>query len=140
MVSNGCIDKIGIVEKVKENSILVRFQSELACGSCRAKFICGSGSDDRNLVEIYNKNCICNKGDAVKVIISVSMGFKALFLGYILPFLIVMCTLIITLSLDFSEPVSGLAALFTLIPYYTGLYIFKEKVNKKFIFTLMKIS
>ena len=78
--------------------------------------------------------------DAVKVIISGSMGFKALFLGYILPFLIVMCTLVIAISFDLSEPVSGLAALSTLIPYYIGLYLFKEKVNKKFIFTLIKIS
>ena len=67
MVSNDCIDKVGIVEEVKENSVLIRFQSEPACGSCRAKFICGTGSDERNLIEIYNKNRTYHQGDAVKV-------------------------------------------------------------------------
>ena len=140
MGSSECIDQIGIVEEVREDSILVRFQSAPACGSCMAKSICAPGSDEKNLVEIHEKNKSYHAGDPVKINISRSMGFRALFLGYLLPFIIVVLMLIITGIMGFSELVSGLASLLVLLPYYFILYLFREKVNQNFIFSVMKMN
>lgn len=140
MGSSDCIDQIGIVEEVREDSILVRFQSAPACGSCIARSICAPGSVEKNLVEIHHKAQNYTAGDPVKIHISRSMGFKALFLGYLLPFLIVVLMLILTGIMGFSELFSGLASLFVLLPYYFTLYLLREKVNQNFIFSVMKMN
>ena len=140
MGSSDCIDQIGIVEEVKENSILVRFQSAPACGNCMAKSICAPGSSEKNLVEIHHKDQSYTAGDSVKIFISRPMGFKALFLGYLLPFFIVIVMLVLTSIIGLSELVSGLVSLFVLLPYYFTLYLYREKVNQKFIFSVMKLN
>ena len=140
MGSTDCIDQIGIVEEVREKSILVRFQSPPSCGSCMAKSVCASGSAEKNLIEINHKNDSYSAGDSVKILISRSMGYKALFLGYLLPFFIVILMLILASIIGFDELISGLVSLFVLLPYYLTLYLFREKVNQNFIFTVMKLS
>ncbi|HJX70741.1 MAG TPA: SoxR reducing system RseC family protein [Bacteroidales bacterium] len=140
MDSADCIDQIGIVEEVKENSILVRFQSAPACGSCLAKSVCSPGSAGKNLIKIHQRTDGYSMGDPVKILISVSMGFRALFLGYLLPFLMVVFFLLLTKILGFNELISGLISLSGLLPYYLTLYLFRERVNKKFIFTLTKLN
>ena len=140
MGSNDCIDQIGIVEEVREKSILVRFQSAPACGSCMAKSVCAPGSAEKNLIEINHKNDSYSAGESVKILISRSMGFKALFLGYLFPFFLVILMLIIARIIGFNELISGMVSLFVLLPYYLTLYLFREKVNQNFIFTIMKLG
>lgn len=75
-------------------------------------------------------------GDNVTVIMKQSMGFIALFLGYILPLLVVLIILIIFVILGYSELVSGLMAISSLLPYYFILYFLRNKINDKFVFSL----
>jgi sigma-E factor negative regulatory protein RseC len=140
MGSNECIEQTGIVEEIRDNSVLVRFQSAPACGNCLAKSVCAPGSNEKNIIEVHNKTMEYSIGDSVKIFISKSMGFKAMFLGYLLPFLIVVITLILTTLLGLNELQSGLMSLSVLIPYYFTMYMFREKINEKFVFTLMKLN
>ena len=64
------------------------------------------------------------------------MGFTALFLGYVLPLLIVIACLLILTSIKVSELLSGLTSVAILIPYYLTLFLFRKRVNKKFSFRL----
>jgi sigma-E factor negative regulatory protein RseC len=64
------------------------------------------------------------------------MGYAALVLGYLLPLVSVVITLIVLISLKFPELFAGLISLAILIPYYTVLYFFRNRINKKFTFTL----
>jgi sigma-E factor negative regulatory protein RseC len=76
----------------------------------------------------------------VKILITKSMGLKALFLGYLLPFLMVLFLLVLTKIVGMNDLVSGLVSLSVLMPYYLCLYLCREKVNKQFIFTLTKLN
>lgn len=140
MGTTDCFDQIGIVEEVREKSILVRFQSEPACGNCMAKSVCAPGSAEKNLVEINHKNDSYSAGDSVKILISKSMGFKALFLGYLFPFFVVILMLVLTRIIGLDELLSGLVSLLVLLPYYLALYLFREKINQNFVFTIMKLG
>ena len=68
------------------------------------------------------------------VIFQESKGFTALFYGYVLPFIIILITLIITNSITNNELLSGLISLGILIPYYTTLYFFRHLLKKVFKF------
>jgi sigma-E factor negative regulatory protein RseC len=65
-----------------------------------------------------------------------SMGYAAVTLGYFIPFLIVILTLIILISFSVTELSAGLISLSVLAPYYTLMYIFRNKIDKKFTFTI----
>jgi sigma-E factor negative regulatory protein RseC len=54
--------------------------------------------------------------------------------GYLLPFIIVLITLIVSSSLTNNEITAGLLALLVLIPYYITLYFYRNYLKKVFKF------
>ena len=78
------------------------------------------------------------KGEKVIVLCNEELGFIALFWAYVLPFIVVICTLLICTSLNLGELYSGLISLGILIPYYLILSLFKTKLKKKFSFDIEK--
>lgn len=75
-------------------------------------------------------------GQEVSVVFRESLGFKALFYGYVLPFILVLCMLIVVFSVTNNEAVAGLSALGILLPYYATLYFFRQIFKKIFKFEL----
>jgi hypothetical protein len=76
----------------------------------------------------------------VGVAITQSMGNKAIALGYFIPFLLVLLTLIVLTLLRLKEWQTGLLAISTLIPYYIILYFSRSILRKTFTFTLKKLD
>ena len=68
------------------------------------------------------------------------MGNKAVVFGYLLPFVLLVTTLLLLTSLSLAEWISGLISLAALIPYYLILYLRREKLSRTFIFTIRKID
>jgi sigma-E factor negative regulatory protein RseC len=64
------------------------------------------------------------------------MGFQALFLGYVMPFLAMLIVLIALTSMNISEIRAGLASLAILVPYYFILYLFKDRISNHFTFEI----
>ena len=87
-------------------------------------------------IEINNISKCYSPGEEVTVLFQESQGFKALFYGYMLPFLIVLSTLITTFSLTNNEATAGLLSLLVLAPYYTTLYFFRHQLKKVFKFEI----
>jgi sigma-E factor negative regulatory protein RseC len=75
-------------------------------------------------------------GQQVNVMMKQSLGNFAVFLGYILPFLVLLLTLIISISVGLGEGVAGLLALGILVPYYFVLYRLRNRLGRKFSFQL----
>jgi len=65
-----------------------------------------------------------------------SLGLKALLYGYVIPFLLVLVTLIIVYSAKGNEILAGLFSIGILIPYYTILYFLRHYFKKVFKFEL----
>ena len=79
-------------------------------------------------------------GQEVTILFRESQGFKALVYGYVLPFILVLLTLIVATSVSDNELIGGLLALAILIPYYTTLYFFRHLLKKVFKFELEENS
>jgi sigma-E factor negative regulatory protein RseC len=93
-----------------------------------------SGREEK-IVEVRGHYNV-NPGDRVTVLMKQSMGYAALFLGYVFPVIAVVAALIAFISLNLPELTSGLASLGILIPYYSILFFFRNTINEKFSFTL----
>ena len=126
----------GIIEEIDNQEITVRILSNSACSECHAKGVCSVSDSPEKHIVIESSNNHYNTGDKVDIILARSLGFKALFLGYIFPFLTVFFTLIIVLSLTDNEGVAGITALLILVPYYLLLKVFNRKITREFVFKL----
>lgn len=130
------IEHDGVIVKSTNNRATVRILNKSGCVSCELNGNCNLSDIKEKEIDVYTNGRTYEAGNKVTVIGTESMGFKALFLGYVLPFLIVLFTLVILTYTGSSELVAGLTALGTLIPYYIGLKLLNHKIQKQFSFYL----
>jgi sigma-E factor negative regulatory protein RseC len=135
--SFGTIKHKGIVQKADDKNVIVSISSESACSGCNAEGSCKLSGNEEKIVEVAGSYKV-KPGDTVTILMKQSMGYAALFLGYILPLISVIAILIILISSKVSELVAGLASIAILIPYYIILWFFRNRINEKFTFTLKR--
>ena len=134
-VNPDTIDHIGIVQKADDKSVTVCISSASACSGCHAKGACNLSEKEEKIIEVSG-NYNVKPGDTVTILMKRSMGYAALFLGYILPLTAVIIVLLLLISINTPELIAGLTSLAILIPYYLILLFFKTRINEKFTFTL----
>ncbi|PLX23692.1 MAG: Fis family transcriptional regulator [Salinivirgaceae bacterium] len=130
------IEHDGVIVKSTDNRATVRILNKSACVSCEVSGKCNLSDIKEKEIDVYTNGKTYVAGDKVIVTGAESMGFKALFLGYIFPFIILLSTMLTLSYTGFSELTAGLSALGTLIPYYIGLKLMNHKIQKQFSFYL----
>ncbi|MBN2635503.1 MAG: SoxR reducing system RseC family protein [Prolixibacteraceae bacterium] len=126
----------GFIKKISEDSLIVNIVNQSACSTCHAHGACSVADYQDKEIEIFNFSKQYSIGQEVIILFRESQGFKALFYGYLLPFILVLATLIIMTALSENELLGGLIALAILIPYYTTIYFFRHLLKKVFKFEL----
>lgn len=130
------VSKTGMVQSIESHKVIVKVMSVSACASCHAKGACTASDTSEKLIEVALADAGDVKpGQLVTVNVESSAGNVALFYGYILPFLLVFFTLIVSVNF-ISEAWAGLISLGILIPYYAMLYFLRNKMGKRFRFTI----
>ncbi len=131
------ITHTGRINQITPTWIFVTIVSESACSACHAKGFCGAADMKEKIIEVKNpKNEELKPGDSVTIVMQKSTGLKAVFYGYILPFIVLMATLLGTLNATNNEGLAGLLALLVLVPYYFALYMMRDKLQSKFEFKI----
>jgi sigma-E factor negative regulatory protein RseC len=70
-----------------------------------------------------------------------SMGLSAVVYAFVVPFFVLMIVLCLCYSLtNHNEVLSGVIALLSMIPYYIGLHLCKDRLKRKFSFTIKPIN
>ena len=126
----------GIVQEITNDTIKVSIVSKASCISCQLKGVCSASDIEEKVIEVPNIYKSYVSGDKVNIILKESLGLKALFLGYLLPFLVVFITLLISSSLSKNELITGLLSIGVLVPYYSILYFIKPYLKKTFTYKL----
>jgi sigma-E factor negative regulatory protein RseC len=126
----------GIVQEVSENKITVVIVNASACSSCHASGACLASDLKEKEIEILHFSGEYHKGQHVNIIGRTSQGYKAAFYGYLLPFILVFITLIVCALITKSEGLAGILSLAILIPYYSFLYLFRNKIKGSFEFEI----
>ena len=96
--------------------IRVRIHRESACGHCNARGMCNLGESRKELLKFRIQLPDLQIGDDVEVTISRSMGNKAVLLGYLIPFLLLVSVLILLMPSGFQEWIAGILSLASLAP------------------------
>ncbi len=131
----GIIEHEGIVKISDNKSVTVSITASSGCPGCHAEGFCSLSGMEEKTVEIPGIYKVM-PGDSVTILMKQSSGYSAVFFGYVLPLIIVIVMVVILESLSATELTAGLGALAMLIPYYLTLYFFRDRINKKFTFTI----
>ena len=126
---------------VADNYVDVVVLSESACASCHAKGQCGAAeSREKRMIIEPPVASYFSEGEEVEVFTEKVMGIKAVWVAYILPFLLVLFLLLVLLQTGCGELISGISALSVLVVYYIILYALRSRLSREFVFNIRKIN
>ncbi|MGF7140017.1 SoxR reducing system RseC family protein [Roseimarinus sediminis] len=136
MSSKQEVTHTGIVREIGPKGIKVGIVVQSGCASCQIKGSCNMSEQSDKELDIDCNPADFHSGQHVLVHLKSSQGMNALFLGYILPFLVLLGTMIIATKLIDDEGITGLLGLASLVPYYIVLYFFRDKIKKRFTYVV----
>ncbi|OPL13467.1 MAG: hypothetical protein AVO34_06260 [Firmicutes bacterium ML8_F2] len=127
----------GTVTAVTPDRVFVRIMAMSACSSCHAKGMCHVADMEEKVIEVKPAGgSVYAEGDHVVVSMRRSLGTRAVLLGYIIPFVVMVATLLLVLLISGNEGLAGLSAIAVLIPYYALLYAFRNRIKNTFSFSI----
>ncbi len=140
MSASSTIEHSGIVESISSGGIRVKFTAFSACASCHAKGYCSASEMEEKEISIQNYTGNYQVGEKVNIIMARALATKALTIGYIFPFLLIVILLLGLSAMGINELQAGIISLTTLLPYYLLIYLFRNKIERKFIFSIRKYN
>jgi sigma-E factor negative regulatory protein RseC len=127
----------GIIESIEANTLFVKIQPQSACGNCHSKAFCNLSESTGKIIEVkVNPGHSYKIGQEVTVTLERSLGYRALLLGYLLPFVLLLATIIVAVQLTNNEGFAALLGVLIMIPYFAMLYRFRESIKRRFEFRI----
>ncbi|NOY37692.1 MAG: SoxR reducing system RseC family protein [Chlorobi bacterium] len=139
MDSERIIEHEGTVKQIHDGRITVGFIAKSACATCHLKGFCSASDLQDKEVEVWQGDHQVTVGEKVNIVLAQKLGIKALMIGYIFPFFLVIIALFVSYLITDDELVIGLISLAVLIPYYWGLYLLRSRIGKKYNFQIRKL-
>lgn len=134
------IEHSGIIQNVNGKHIQVQIVQMSACSSCHAKGACSAADMDDKLIDVETDSLDFRVGEAVILYGQSSLGLLAVLLAFVIPFLLILFTLLILKMYIDSDALSGSIALGTLVPYFLILSQFNSKLKSKFKFQVKRLN
>ena len=130
----------GTVESVDGEHIRVRIIQHSACSACKVASHCSASESKEKIVDVFHyKQHYLRVGDAVIVGTSSHSAGKALLLGFGFPLLLLLVVIGVLFAAGVNEGITALAALVALIPYYIGLWIFRQRIADNIAFFIQDV-
>ena len=120
-------------------NVKVMIESMSACAACHAKGMCTLSDKEDKMIDIKvsaDRAAKLSVGNEVVVAVSQQRGMQAVGLAYILPAIVVILSLVLLLNVV-PEPMAILLALAVLGVYYYVLYLFRNRLNAKFVMSIV---
>jgi sigma-E factor negative regulatory protein RseC len=123
----------------KDGSVQVKILSRSACAQCHARGMCTALEMAEKIINaVPVSRDPLQIGDTVVLMMEEKLGWKAIFYGFFLPFIVMVTVLFFSSALGSGETKAALYGIGSLIPYYLLLYVFREKIEKDFVFKAEK--
>ena len=131
------ISHSGVIEHIMDGCVKVRIVQTSACAACKVASHCNAAESKIKIVDVYSNNCSAYQvGQEVIVWASKDVANKALLLGFGIPFLLLVCVLLLALRFTSEEGIAALTALGSLVPYYFVLWLLRNKIQQQISFQI----
>lgn len=129
----------GIVERIVGDIVYVSVEQQSACAACHAKGICTEQGAKRTIEVRSDHASQYNIGDRVIVaLLNNAMGFSSIIWGYMLPLVVLIVGLLLCKAIGLGDGPSAVISIVAVAIYYGAMYIFRNKIEKKIQFTIIK--
>ena len=128
----------GIVTEVTDDLVRVKIESVSACAACHAKGLCSMSDKTDKIIDV-KRSQLKNEyhvGDEVTVVASSGKGLLAVVFAYIIPAIVAVAAIAVMLSVGANELMASVVAIALVAVYYFVLYLLRDKLNKKFVFSI----
>lgn len=125
----------GRVIKVDGRDVTVCFIQSSACSGCHAKGICSSQDQAEKIVVADSQGLEYSVGEKVNIIVSNEMAWSAVVLAFLVPLVVAFIALFVSVPLA-GEMMACLITLGVLAIYYVILFLQRDKLNRKVVFTI----
>ena len=133
------IEHKGIVLSVEEGIVRVAIEVNEACGSCASRKACSMGQSEKREITVYTADASdYSVGEQVEVGAKQTLGVVAVLLCYVAPLMVLVASLAAAVAMGVSEGVAALLSLGSTMIYYGVLYLFRNRISKRIIFTINK--
>ena len=127
----------GRIVAIDPDITTIEIIAESACASCHAKGLCSLGEEKVKQIQVRTSAWTPRQvGDEVEVVLKKSMGYKAVFIAYGLPLVVLFVALMLLGALGVGELWAGLGALGAVAVCYFVLFLFRNKISKDYSFFL----
>ncbi len=122
-----------------DGSVQVKILSRSACSQCYARGMCTALEMKEKIIDaVPVSRDPLQIGDTVMVRMEEKLGRRAVFYGFVLPFIVLAVVFFAAYALGSKEITAALLGIGSLVPYYGLLYAFRKKIEKDFIFKVEK--
>jgi sigma-E factor negative regulatory protein RseC len=136
MLQGDTITHEGIVLKAPgDGTAEVEIVTGSACSGCHAKSACSLGNSDVRIINVRS-DAKLSPGDKVTVVMEQSQGFRALAIGYVIPFLVLIAVFTVLTVAGAGELSSALFSFASLAVYYFIVWLLRSRIEKKFEFKI----
>ena len=127
----------GQVVSMTPKTTTVQIVSHSACSECHAAGLCGLSEFTEKAVEVpTDPYATYGVGDEVQVVLKASMGFKAVWIAYFLPLVVLLAIALGLIALGVSEVVAGLAGIGAVALYYLIVWLRRDRLRNEYVFTI----
>lgn len=123
------LEHVGIVTDRRDGKVKISLTGS-GCSACH-KSLCMLGESKAKEVEVAFKERWLKSGDEVIVKINPASGYTAVILLYVVPFALMIVSLWVMLRWGYNEGISGLTSLVILVPYFSLLFLLKNKLSNQ---------
>ena len=133
------VDHEGVITSITEDNIKVEIINKSLCASCHAKSFCSASDQKEKVIDVpYYNNNEFEVGENVVVSMKKSMGFKAVWISYVIPLAILMIFLLTLQQINPNDLFVGGISILAVVMYYIIIYLLRDKISNKFVFTIAK--
>lgn len=128
----------GIIENINGSHVQVRIVQTPACAGCKVASHCHTAEAKEKLIDVTDveDSSRWNVGQSVVVSTKVGMAGKALLLGFGIPLVLMLVVFAAALVSGCNEGYAAVMMLFSLIPYYLVLWLFRGRISRAVMFTI----
>ena len=127
----------GTVVNIDKNIVAVEIISLSACATCKSKSMCNMSESKEKIIDVSvvdPENYAV--GQSVNIVMQEQLGLKAVFLAYVMPFLVCIAALFGLSLISNNELIYGGGAVVAAALYYLALKQFSDKLSKEFVWYL----
>lgn len=129
----------GVVMTIEGTIARVSITQASACQACKAKSMCMASESKEKMIDAVALEPL-QPGDVVEVSVRERLAWRAVLLGYVLPFVVMMLVIAgLNYLTEWDEAIVGTVSIVSIAVYYLILSGFKKSLQKQFSFTARKV-